>query len=309
MSSDLDRHVDHVRAFNRFYTRQIGVLPESYLDSAFSLAETRVLYELAHRQRTTASELTRELDLDPGYLSRILRSFLDRGLVDRQTAEHDARQSWLQLTPAGQAAFEPLDRGAREQIGSLLRRLEPTRQAELVGAMRTIQRLLAEPDAAAREPYVIRNHRPGDMGWVVHRHGVLYAREYGFDETFEALVASIVSRFIDRFDARRERCWIAERDGQVLGSVFLVKAGPTTAQLRLFLVEPEARGLGIGSKLIDELLQFARAVGYRRIRLWTQNILLAARHIYARAGFRIIHSEPHHHYGQQLVAETWELRL
>ena len=306
--TSLHRRIASVRRFNRFYTRQIGVLGEGYLESPFSLTEVRVLYELAHRDKTTASELARELGLDAGYLSRVLRGFKKRGLIDRKRSDLDGRQSLLWLTEQGREVFAPLDARARVDIGAMLSRLSATEQDRLVEAIHTIERLLgAQPER--KVPYLLRPHQPGDMGWVVHRHGVLYAQEYGWDEQFEALVASIVAKFIQRYDPRRERCWIAERDGESVGSVFLVKRTQTVAQLRLLLVEPKARGLGIGARLVDECVRFARSVGYRKIALWTNSVLYAARHIYEEAGFSLVHKEPHHSFGHDLIGETWELKL
>jgi DNA-binding MarR family transcriptional regulator/N-acetylglutamate synthase-like GNAT family acetyltransferase len=307
-ASDSERCIDDVRRFNRFYTRTIGVLQDGYLHSPFSLAEVRVLYELAHRERATATELARELDLDPGYLSRLLSGFDRRGLLDRTKSERDGRESVLTLNREGHAAFIPLETSARQEIGALLARLPDRQQQRLVHAMHTIEDLLGsrQPQTAA---YVLRQHQSGDMGWVVQRHGTLYAQEYGFDEQFEALVASIVAKFIQHYDPKRERCWIAERDGERVGCVFLVRASKTIGKLRLFLVEPSARGAGLGRALVDDCLRFARAAGYRKVRLWTQSNLLAARHIYAKVGFSRIEAEPHHSYSQDLVAETWEIRL
>jgi DNA-binding MarR family transcriptional regulator/GNAT superfamily N-acetyltransferase len=300
--------VEAVRQFNRFYTRRIGVLDDHYLHSPFSLAEVRVLYELAHAASTTATQLGRDLDIDAGYLSRILARLDKRGLLERQRSAQDGRQTQLRLSPRGHAAFEPLDRGARDQIADLLAALSSHQQHRLVTAMQSIQSVLGEPRGTAGE-YAIRQHRSGDMGWVVQRHGELYFEEYGFDTQFEALVASIVAKFIHHLDPERERCWIAERNGQNVGCIFLVKATRRTGKLRLFLVEPEARGFGLGRRLIDECERFARAAGYHRIRLWTQSNLLAARHLYQRAGFVKIAEEAHHSFSQDLVAETWELRL
>jgi len=305
---ELAARVDAVRAFNRFYTRLIGLLPQGYLDSAFSLTEVRVLYELAHREQSTAGELARELDLDPGYLSRILRHFERDGLIERARSRADGRQTLLRLSERGQAAFAPLDAAARDQIGGLLGRLPGPEQARVVAAMATIEGLLGRR-AEPRVPYLLRPHHPGDMGWVVMRHGALYAREYGYDAQFEALVAEIVAKFLQHFDPRREACWIAEREGENVGSIFLVRDSDEVAKLRLFLVEPSARGLGIGSRLVEECVRFARSAGYRTIRLWTQSELLAARRIYARAGFTCVAEEPHHSFGHDLVAETWELGL
>ena len=304
----LEHRVDAVRRFNRLYTRRIGVLEEGYLHSEFSLAEVRVLYELARRERATAGSLARELELDPGYLSRIVQRFSQRELLVRERSDRDARETFLSLTPAGRAAFEPLDRGAREQIRALLDGLPELEQQRLVSALGTLEQVLGERPADVGA-FSLRSHRPGDMGWVVARHGAIYADEYGWDMTFEALVAGVVEKFIEHFDAARERCWIAERDGRNVGCIFLVRAGKRSAKLRLFLVEPDARGLGIGHRLVDECLSFARAVGYRKVRLWTQSNLLAARRIYAQVGFVKIDEEPHRSFSKDLVSETWELRF
>ena len=303
-----DARVSAMRSFNRFYTQRIGVLDEGLLNSRFSLTEGRVLYELAHRERPTATELGADLGLDAGYLSRILRRFEQGGLLARTTSKADGRQSLLALTAKGRAAFAPLDSRSRQEIGALMAGLGQTDQARLVAAMATIERLLGAR-AGIDASYLLRPHQPGDMGWVVHRHGALYAQEYGFDERFEALVAEIVARFISRFDPKTEHCWIAERDGEIIGSVFLVKKTKTVAKLRLLLVEPSARGLGLGSRLVEECLRFARQAGYRRISLWTNDVLHAARHIYVKAGFRKVGSERHHSFGHDLVGETWELVL
>ena len=305
---DFDARVTAVRRFNRFYTRQIGLLQDGYLKSPFSLSEVRVLYELAHRERPTATELGRDLGLDAGYLSRILRGFQKRGLLKRVPSEHDGRQSHLSLTQRGQAAFAPLNTRSHEDIGAMLAAVPATEQARLVQAMHAIEAILgAQPEK--KVPYLLRPHRPGDMGWVIHRHAAIYAQEYGFDERFEALVARIAAKFIERYDPKRERCWIAEKDGEIVGSVFLVKHSKTVAQLRLMLVEPKARGLGIGARLVDECVRFARENGYRKITLWTNSVLVAARHIYKKAGFRLVHKERHHSFGHALVGETWDLTL
>ncbi len=308
MSTDLDQRTSAVRRFNRFYTRQIGLLQEGYLESPFSLAEVRVLYELAHGDGTTATGLGDTLRLDAGYLSRILRGFETRGLIRRESSPLDGRQRTLRLTERGQEAFAPLDRRSRDDIAALLSALAVDDQDRLMHAMATIERILGNP-ADRIASYVIRPPHAGDMGWVVHRHGVLYAREYGWDERFEALVAGIVAAFIDGHDPKRERCWIAERDGDPIGSIFLVQESENVAKLRLLLVEPSARGLGLGSRLVDECIRFARTAGYARITLWTNDVLHAARHLYQRAGFRLIHSEPHHSFGHDLIAETWDLTL
>jgi len=306
--TDFGRRVDAVRRFNRFYTGQIGVLSRGYLDSPFSLTQVRVLYELAHRETPTASDLADDLGLDKGYLSRILHGFQTRGLVARKPAEGDGRRSLLSLTAQGRKVFNPLEARARVQIGAMLKRLNADGQRRLVTAMDAIEGLLGV--AAVRgAPYILRPPSPGDMGWVVHRHGALYAQEYRWDERFEALVAGIVSTFIEHFDPKRERCWIAEQDGEILGCVFLVKKSKTVAKLRLLLVEPRGRGLGLGTRLVDECIRFARQAGYRTMTLWTNSVLHAARRIYERAGFRRVHEESHQSFGHDLVSETWELTL
>lgn len=306
--SEFQQRVAAVRRFNRFYTQRIGVLHEGHLDSPFSLTEVRVLYELVHRESPTATELARELGLDAGYLSRMLRGFEKRGLIEKKPSAADGRRSLLRLTRQGQKAFAPLDARSSEDVGAMLKSLSDVDQRRLVESMRAIQGLFgAAPER--KEPYLLRSHQPGDMGWVTHRHGALYFQEYGWDERFEALVAGIVSQFIENFDPKRERCWIAEKDGEVVGSVFLVQQSKTVAKLRLLLVEPKARGLGLGRRLVSECVRFARQVGYRKVTLWTNSVLLAARHLYEEAGFVLVHSEPYHGYGHDLVSETWELKL
>ena len=297
-----------VRQFNRFYTRRIGVLHEGLLASPYSLAEVRVLYELAHRKGVTARDLGRDLDLDAGYLSRILHGFVARGFVRRESAASDARQRPLVLTAEGRRAFAPLDRRSQKDVAAMLAPLPEGAQARLTGAMQAIEHILAPPPAAP-EPFVLRTHRPGDMGWVVQAHGELYFREYGWDERFEALVAHIAAEFIEKLDVRRERCWIAERDGERVGSVFLVRKSATVAKLRLLIVDPKARGLGLGKTLVAECIRFARECGYRKITLWTQQNLVAARRIYEAAGFKLAAREPHAMFGVPLVGETWELSL
>ena len=295
-----------VRRFNRFYTRKIGVLQEGLLDSTLSLTEGRVLYELAHRPGTTATELRGDLGLDGGYLSRILRGFRKRGWIERKAAREDGRRQLLALTRSGRAAFESLDARSNAEIRRLVSGVAPNDRTRLLHAMRTIEGIL-EPERPAAAPYLLRTHRPGDIGWVVYRHGVLYSEEWGYDERFEALVAQVVAEFVQRFDPTRERCWIAERDGERVGSVFLVRSSKRVAKLRLLLVEPQARGLGIGRRLVDECIRFARSVGYRGIRLWTNDVLVSARRIYEAAGFRLIEQEPHHSFGKDLIGQTWEL--
>jgi DNA-binding MarR family transcriptional regulator/GNAT superfamily N-acetyltransferase len=307
MESATDR-VQAVRRFTRFYTRRLGVLEEGLLGSELTLAEARVLYELATREAPTAGAIAADLGLDPGYLSRILRRFAERGLVERARSGTDGRRHHLALTARGRETFAPLDRRSREEVSALLARLSEAEQHRLVAAMSTVEALLGEP--AADEPaYQLRPHRPGDMGWIVHRHGALYAQEYGWDETFEALVAEIAASFVKNFDPKGDRCWIAEKDGAIVGSVLLVRQDAATAKLRLLYVEPKARGLGIGRRFVSEAISFARAAGYRRITLWTNDVLHAARRLYAEAGFRLVQEEPHRSFGQDLVGEVWELPL
>lgn len=303
----LSQRVDTVRRFNRFYTRAIGVLREGWLGSPLSLTETRVLYELAHREKPTAAVIRNSLELDAGYLSRILSAFEKRGLVEKAPSENDGRQSLLALTNKGRQQFAPLEARTVQEVGGMLRKLSEGEQRQLIGAMQTIEKLLApgeKPESGAKASYLLRPHQLGDMGWVVHRQGLLYGQEYGYDEQFEALAAEIVAKFIQNYDAKRERCWIAEKDGEIVGSVFLVAKSRTIAKLRLLYVEPSARGLGIGSRLVGECVRFARQVGYPKMVLWTQSELDAARHIYKRAGFRVSEKKRHHSFGKKLVAET-----
>lgn len=310
MSAKGVARVAAVRRFNRFYTKKIGVLRGQMLNSPFSLTELRVLYELAHRDRLTATAVAAELGLDAGYLSRILRRFARQRLVERNASEADGRQTLLSLTTKGRQAFSTLDVRSGKEIAAMIGRLSARHQERLVSAMQTIEDLLEPPAPSPGEPsYVLRSHQPGDMGWVVHRHGVLYAQEYGYDEEFEALVATIVAHFIEHFDPKRERCWIAERQGEIVGSVFLVHKTATVAKLRLLLVEPSARGLGIGRRLIHECVRFGRQVGYQKITLWTHSELTAARRLYEGAGFRRVGRHRHYSFGKNLVAETWAMPL
>lgn len=297
-----------VRAFNRFYTRQIGLLEDGLLRSGFSLAEARVLFELAHRDAPTATEIGESLGLDPGYLSRMITSFVKQGLVAKSPAAHDRRQHRLGLTQKGSRAFAQLDRRSQTAIGALLDGLSHDGQERIVKAMDSIESLMRTP-AREERALVLRPHRPGDMGYVVGRHGALYAAEYGWDESFEALAAEIAAQFLRTYDERRERCFIAEIDGEPVGSAFLVCASETVAKLRLLLVEPQARGLGVGRALVEACIGFARQKGYASITLWTQSTLTAARAIYARAGFRLVREEPHVSFGKKLVGETWEMEL
>ncbi len=317
MNTSGSSRVEAIRRFNRFYTRRIGVLHEGLLASKFTLTESRLLWELAHRDQLTATELARELDLDTGYLSRLLRSLKERGLVMSARAAADARHQHLSLTAAGKRAFAPIDTRSQADVSALLATLGEAQQQQLLAAMACIEQMLGAPAETHARPVLLRAHRPGDMGWVIARHGGLYADEYGWDAGFESLVARIAADFLEHFDAKREACWIAERDGANVGSVFLVQARDETthavidgvAQLRMLLVEPSARGLGLGERLVDECQRFARRAGYRKITLWTNAILLAARGIYAKQGYVLVKSEPHRSFGHDLVGEIWELTL
>lgn len=302
--------IEAIRGFNRFYTQRIGVL-EPYLKSDLSLTEVRVLYELAHRDRPTATAIARDLALDAGYLSRILRRLESRGWLAREPSPVDARQSLLQLTTSGHEGFAPLEQRSREQAAALLGKLSETEQQQLLSATQTMQQLLGADMAATplARKVELRELKPGDMGWVVEMHGAIYAAEFGWNHEFEALVASIASKMLNKHQPAWERGWIAELDGRRVGSVFVVRRSATIAQLRLLILAQEARGLGLGTRLTDECLAFARSKGYRKIMLWTNSNLLAARHIYAQRGFRLTHSEPYRGFGTDLTGETWELRL
>jgi DNA-binding MarR family transcriptional regulator/GNAT superfamily N-acetyltransferase len=297
-----------LRRFNRFYTRHIGLLDEGLLSSPLSLTQVRTLYELAQRKQSTAAELCDALGLDPGYLSRILSGFDKNRLIKKKQSPKDARQTRLALTKKGRQVFEPLNARSDEQVRSILSKLSPARQDALLHSMQIVESVLNP--GTGKPSYILRQHRPGDMGWVVWRHGLLYSQEYGYDERFEALVAGIVAEFVEKFDSAHECCWIAERDGENVGSVFLVKNFQTVAKLRLLLVEPSARGLGIGKRLVSECIRFARQAGYSKILLWTQSELAAARSIYQNAGFKLVGGKKHASWSRKdLVAETWELKL
>jgi DNA-binding MarR family transcriptional regulator/GNAT superfamily N-acetyltransferase len=304
----IDQRVGAVRHFNRLYTRQIGVLQDGFLHSPFSLAEARVLYELAQRDKLTATELAAALGLDHGYLSRILRGFGERGYVSKIASPHDRRQSLLSLTAKGRMAFAPLDQRSQDEVAAMIGKLSVMDQDRVVAAMATIESMLGEKPSP-EVPYILRPPRPGDMGWIVSRHGMVYATEYGWDERLEALTAEIVAAFVRNFDPRCERCWIAERDGENVGSVLLVRDTDEVARLRLLLVEAQARGLGIGARLVEECVRFAKEAGYLKITLWTHSVLTAARHIYQQAGFELVDTQEHDEFGKTLVGETWDLEL
>jgi DNA-binding MarR family transcriptional regulator/GNAT superfamily N-acetyltransferase len=298
------------RRFNRMYTRFIGTLNEGLLNSPYSLAEARVLYELATRDAPKAKEIADELGVDAGYLSRLLGKFERDGLLKRKASEQDGRYADLMLTARGRAAFKKLNALSEEQAETVLEGLPPSARTQLVDCMRTMEGILTRTDRR-RLPYILRPHRVGDMGWIVYREGIGYAEQYGWDDTFEALVARIVDQFVTNFDPGRERCWIAEIDGQNVGHIFLVKHPDEseTAKLRLLFVEPSARGVGLGDALVKECVRFARTAGYKKVVLWTQSILVGAHRIYERAGFRLVKEEPHHSFGKDLTGQTWELEL
>jgi DNA-binding MarR family transcriptional regulator/GNAT superfamily N-acetyltransferase len=304
-----DDPVQTVRRFNRLYTRQIGVLQEHLLESQFSLTEVRVLYELAHRENATAKDLCRDLGLDRGYVSRMLQNFEKHGWIKVAPSPEDRRHQFLSLTAKGHKVFDPLEQRSSGEVTAMLARLSPNQREKMLAAIRDIESVLA-PQPAIVAPYILRSYRPGDMGWIVQRHGELYWKEYGYDERFEAMVAGIVAEFVEKLDPAHERCWIAEIDGENVGCVFLVKKSATVAKLRVLLLEPSARGLGIGKRLVDECVNFARDAGYKKIMLWTQRELAAARGIYERAGFKLVAEKKHESWGRKdLIAETWELTL
>ena len=307
-SANTRHQIESVRKFNRFYTRLIGVLNRDYLDSPFSLAEGRVLMELYYRKNTTASVIIQALGIDAGYLSRILRGFERRGLLAKAASAADARQKPLTLAPAGRKAFEALESRQRDVLADILKPVASHHRTQLIGSMHRIERILDAP-AENRTPYTIRSLRPGDIGWITHRQGIIYFEEYGWDERFEALCAEILGQFVQNFDAKWERAWIAERDGEIVGSIFCVRKSATIGQLRLLYVEPTTRGLGIGTRLVDECVDFARRLGYRKMTLWTNSVLDSARRIYERKGFRLVKEERHHSFGKDLVGQNWELDL
>jgi DNA-binding MarR family transcriptional regulator/N-acetylglutamate synthase-like GNAT family acetyltransferase len=297
-----------VRAFTRFYTRKFGVLDQHLLKSPFSLSEARVLYELAHRDELAAKEIGIELGLDPGYLSRIVQNFDEKGLITRKPLPTDRRQFRLSLTAKGRQAFAKLNQSSHDEVAAMLAPLSDHESRRLTDAMATIEDLL-EPPARERAPFLLRSHRVGDMGWVISSQASAYAEEYGWNIGYEALVAEICAQFIRNYDASREHCWIAEAGGEPVGSIFLVKGTNEVAKLRLLLVEKKARGLGVGRALVEQCIRSAREKGYRKMTLWTQSILVAARKIYEQVGFRRVAEEKHHSFGVDLVGETWEMKL
>ena len=311
---DLNRPAQALRAFNRFYTGRIGVLGAGLLASRFSLTESRLLWELAHHPGRSAGELSRDIALDAGYISRLLANLRGQGLVRAQRSPLDGRQWHLSLSAAGRRAFASLDERSQQAARALLQPLTAPQQQELLYATQRVQQLLSTEQTAAPE---LRRLQPGELGWVVARHGALYAAEYGWDQRFEALVARIAADYVDRLDLSREAGWIAEWQGVPMGCAFMVQAREDAtgtpvqgvAQLRMLLVEPAARGRGLGQRLVDECHRFAAAAGYTRVRLWTNSLLLAARAIYQRAGYQLLASEAHHSFGHALVGELWEKDL
>jgi DNA-binding MarR family transcriptional regulator/GNAT superfamily N-acetyltransferase len=306
------QRVAALRRFNRFYTRQIGVLRRTYLDSGYALGELRVLYEIAHGNAPTATDIARALDFDPGYLSRILRNFEKRRLITRRISATDARQSHLALTARGRQVFAPLERRTQRHAGAMLVELSAAEQAQLVEAMATIESLVGrQPEAvpAADRGTILRAPKPGDFGWMIARHAELYGAEYGWIAPFEGLCAQIVADFANDNDPKCERCWIAEMNGENVGCVMLVKDKPGVARIRLLLVDPKARGLGLGARLVDECIAFARRAGYRKITLWTHKVLTAARHVYQSAGFKLTGTEKHRSWGRPVVSEFYDLEL
>jgi len=304
----LEDKINQFRKFNRYFTRKIGVLHEGLLRSAYSLTEVRILFEIAHHDLPTATQLRHELGLDAGYLSRILTRFEERGLTERIRSEHDGRQYHIRLTPEGMKVFSDLDQRSRDEVAEILNVLNEEEQQKLLTSMREIENILEKKTFQASD-VILRSHKPGDMGWVTHRHGVLYAQEYGWDERFEALVAQITADFINHYKPEREKSIIAELNGEIIGSVFVVQQDETVAKLRLLLVEPKARGFGLGSRLVQESIAFAKQAGYQKLVLWTNSVLKEARHIYAKSGFQLMEQEPHHSFGKDLIGETWELVL
>jgi DNA-binding MarR family transcriptional regulator/GNAT superfamily N-acetyltransferase len=307
-----DERIARVRRFNRFYTRQLGVLRKTYLDSPYSLGEARVLYEIAKGGAPTASDIGRTLDLDAGYLSRTLRNFEKRGLIERKVSASDGRQSHLALSARGRKSFAPLERRSQQDTAATLARLAPADEARLIAAMATIEQLLDATSPESSPPhsgYSLRGPRHGDFGWIVKRHAELYAQEYGWGAPFEGVCAQIVADFVNAFDDKRERCWIAEVDGENVGSIMLAKDSETVARIRLLLVDPKARGLGLGRHLTDECIRFARDAGYGKMTLWTHSVLTAARHIYQQAGFKLTRSEQHESWGRPVVSEHWDLEF
>jgi DNA-binding MarR family transcriptional regulator/predicted GNAT family acetyltransferase len=301
-------HIKAIRHFNRFFTRQIGVLREGLLHSPFSLTEARIIFELANRDNLTASDLGKELGLDAGYVSRILNKLAQQNLIEKKPSDRDGRQRLINLTGEGREAFSLLDNRSNDEISEMLNELSESDRIRLIDAMHTIEGILGHGLKYA-EPFYLRHHEAGDMGWVIHQHGLLYKQEYGWDESFEALVAQICADFINNYDPQQERCWIAEMQGERVGSIFCVRESDEVAKLRLLLVHPKARGWGLGTRLVEECIRFARRSGYQKLTLWTNDVLVEARHIYEKKGFQLVEEEAHRNFGHDLVGQNWDLIL
>jgi DNA-binding MarR family transcriptional regulator/GNAT superfamily N-acetyltransferase len=307
-SPTLESQIAAIRGFSRFYTRKLGIIEPKLLASPWTLQEARIIYEIAQHDSCTATDLVQTLGLDAGFLSRTLQALQRCQIVARKPSRADRRANELALTAKGRAAFAELERRSHDEVGALLAGLDDRERSTVVNAMAAIEQVL-EPPAQKPAGFMLRSHRPGDIGWIVSRHGAIYAQEYGWDISFEALAAEITAQFLRSYDRAREQCWIAEIDGEPVGSIFLVKASDDVAKIRLLLVEKKARGLGVGRALVEQCLRFARDAGYGSVTLWTQSILVAARGIYQRAGFQSVKQEKHHSFGVDLVGETWELEL
>jgi len=301
-------HISIVRGFNRFFTRQIGVLREGLLDSAFSLTEARIIFELANRSNLTATHLGYELGLNTGYLSRILNRLEQQNLIGKTRSGDDGRQRLISLTTKGQEVFSLLDTRSNDEVSEMLSKLNESDRARLIEAMHTIEDIFDQGFKYSK-PFYLRHHEPGDMGWVIRQHGLFYHQRYGWDESFEALVAQICADFINHYDPQKERCWIAKMQDEQVGSLFCVKAGEDVAKLRMLLVMPKARGLGLGTQMVKECIRFAKRAGYKKITLWTNDILVEARKIYEKRGFKLVEEEPHHSFGHDLVGQNWDLML
>jgi DNA-binding MarR family transcriptional regulator/GNAT superfamily N-acetyltransferase len=308
MESQLQHSVKTIREFNRYYTRKIGVLNEGLLDSPFTLTEARLFFEIGSHDDITAAILGQQLGLDAGYLSRTLNALEAQGLIQKRLSQQDRRQRLINLTEDGEQAFALLDSRSSDEIAAMINDLNPEQVGKLTGAMSSIEQIL-DPDDEKKGMVYIRHNQAGDMGWVIQQHALVYSREYGWDKTFEAFVAEICAGFIKNFDAQKERCWIAEKDGQRVGSIFCVNVGDGIAKLRMLIVTREARGLGLGSRLVEECIRFAKGAGYHKMVLWTNDILVEARHIYEKYGFKLVEEEKHHSFGQALVGQNWELLL
>lgn len=304
----IEQIIHDIRSFNRMYTIRIGLLNKGLLRTRFSLSQARVIFELAQQEKTNSSEIAQKLGMDPGYLSRILSAFEKEGLISKEKSSMDSRQWVIGLTTKGENEFQNLNSRSNDEIREMIEHLSSEDQHRLVNAMHTIDKML-HPESNRPPFLLIRQHRAGDIGWIAHQHGVIYSEEYGWDETFEALTAEILAKFIQDYDPKRERIWIAEQNGEKVGSVMIVDEGAQVAKLRLFLVEPKARGQGIGKKLIEECIDFSRRNGYKIIKLWTQSNLFAARHLYSKYGFELMEEEPCIMFGHELVSEIWELKL